>query len=207
MTIIYLIRHGLNDYVGKQKLAGWLPEVHLNERGLAQAEALGAYFSSIKLKAVYASPLERAMETAKPIAAARGLKVIPRAGLGEVKYGSWEGKSLKALRRRKLWPTIQVSPSVARFPGGESFMETQARIVSELERLRAKHRSPKSAIACVGHADTIKLAIAYHVGMPLDMFQRIVILPASISVLAIDDRGAHLFRLNDTRAAEAVEGE
>ncbi len=86
-------------------------------------------------------------------------------------------------------------------------METQARIVSELERLRAKHRSPKSAIACVGHADTIKLAIAYHVGMPLDMFQRIVILPASISVLAIDDRGAHLFRLNDTRAAEAAEGE
>ncbi len=149
---------------------------------------------------MYASPLERAMETAAPIAAARGLEVIPRPDLGEIQYGQWQGKSLKMLRRRKLWPIVQRAPSLARFPNGESFSEAQARVVAELEALRSMHRGPNTPIVCVSHADTIKLAVAHHVGLPLDLFQRLVIAPASISILRIEAGYASLICLNDTRA-------
>ncbi|TFH36549.1 MAG: phosphoglycerate mutase [Anaerolineales bacterium] len=200
MTLIYLIRHGHNDYVGKGKLAGRLKGVHLSEQGHAQAQALAEQLSQVKFAALYASPLERALETAKPVAAVQGLETIARPGLTEVGYGTWEGHSLKTLRRRRLWPVIQSTPSLARFPEGESFPETQARIVAEIEALRSKHRSPKARIACVFHSDPIKLAIAHYAGIPLDLFQRIVIEPASVSILAIDGQHVHIVRLNDTTA-------
>lgn len=203
MTTILLIRHGENTFVGKGKLAGWLPGVHLNKRGKSQAEALAQILEPIRLRAVYASPLERAVETAAPLAAAKGLEVIIREGLGEVRYGRWQGRSLKALRKRKLWPVVQVTPSLARFPDGESFTETQARIVAELEVLRATHNSPKSIIACVFHSDPIKLAVAHYIGLPLDLFQRLTVEPASISVLNVDERYTRLISLNDTRATIA----
>ncbi len=201
MTIIYLIRHAENEYIGKGKLAGWLPDIHLNERGQAQADALAQALAHVRLKAVYTSPLERATQTAAPIAHTQGLKATQRPGLGEIKYGSWQGKSLKALRRRKLWPIIQRIPSLAAFPQGESFPQAQARIVAELEALRSKHRQPKAAIACISHADPIKLAIAHYLGLPLDMFQRLVIEPASLSILMVGEGNVHLVRLNDTRAS------
>lgn len=204
MTTILLIRHGENDFVRKHRLAGWLPDVHLNERGRRQAQALAEHLARVKLQAVYASPLERTMETAEPIAAAQGLEVIPRPALGEVRVGRWQGQSLKVLRRRKLWSLVQQMPSLARFPEGESFAEAQARVVAELEALRARHRGKRAVIACVSHADIIKLAIAYYLGLPLDLFQRLVVMPASISVLHIQDGAVRLLRLNDTRAAEAV---
>ncbi|MGD2057731.1 MAG: histidine phosphatase family protein [Anaerolineales bacterium] len=200
MTLIYLIRHGHNAYVEKGRLAGRLPGVHLSDRGRAQADKLGELLAGSDLKAVYASPLERAMETAEPIATAAGLSVIPNDGLLETDCGKWQGKTLKALHRRKLWPIVQAAPSRARFPEGESFLEAQARIVSELEKLRHRHHQKKAIIACVFHSDPIKLAIAHYLGMPLDMFQRIVVEPASISALAIGSNHVRLLRLNDTRA-------
>lgn len=207
MTTIFLIRHGQNDFVGKGKLAGWLPDVHLDERGVAQVKALAEVMASVKLHAVYSSPLDRTMETAAPLAAAQGSEVIPRHGLGEIHYGRWQGQSLKALRRRKLWPVVQIMPSLARFPEGESFAEAQARVVAEIEAMRATHKSRKAAIACVSHADIIKLAIAHYLGLPLDLFQRLTIDPASISILDLGERHARLIRLNDTRATRAgVEG-
>lgn len=203
MTTILLIRHGENTFVEKGKLAGWLPGIHLNERGKMQAEALATILKPVKLQAIYASPLERALETATPLAASKGMTVSVREGLGEVRYGRWQGRSLKALRNRKLWPIIQTTPSLARFPDGESFPEAQARIVAELETLRARHRSPKAAIACVFHSDPIKLAIAHYIGVAIDLFQRLMIAPASISVLQIDDHHVRLIKLNDTRATQA----
>ena len=201
MTAIFLIRHGINDWVGR-RLPGWTPDLHLNERGRAQAEALARLLKPAKLDAVYASPLDRTVETATPIARACGVRVRTRAGLIEVNPGEWQGQSLKSLQGRKLWPVIQHTPSLARFPGGESFPEAQARIVAEIDRLRAEHPSPRASIACVTHADVIKLAVAHYLGLPLDLFQRLVVDPASISVLWISDSAARLVRLNDTRATE-----
>ncbi len=206
MTTIYLIRHGHNGYLGKHILAGRLPNIHLSEEGHRQAEALVQILSSVKFKALYASPLERAFETAEPLARAQGLDIITREGLLEIEYGSWQGQSLKALRRRKLWPILQNSPSLARFPEGESFPEAQARVVAEIEALRSLHRGKKGTIACVFHSDPIKLAIAHYLGVPLDLFQRITILPASISVLAISDSSIRIIVLNDTRATYSTQG-
>jgi probable phosphoglycerate mutase len=200
MTTFYLIRHGHNDFVEKRKLAGRMPDVHLSAEGHRQAEALVQILSSVKFKAIYASPLERAVETATPLASDQGLEIIIREGLLEIDYGSWQGQSLKALHRRKLWPIIQNSPSLTRFPEGESFPEAQARVVAELEALRSLHRGKKGNIACVFHADPIKLAIAHYLAMPLDLFQRITISPASTSTLAVSDSGIRIIGLNDTRA-------
>ena len=199
MTIFYLIRHGENDLLGK-RLPGWMPGVHLNERGLAQAQALARALAEVQITAVYASPLERTMETAEPLARLKELEIVARPGLGEIRPGRWQGHSLKSLRRRKLWPVIQLTPSLARFPEGESFAEVQARVAAELDDLRRRH--PKESVACVSHADVIKLAVAHFLGLPLDLFQRLSVSPASISVLTISDNHTRLLRLNDTRSAE-----
>lgn len=199
MTIFYLIRHGENDLLGK-RLPGWMPGVHLNERGLAQAQALARALAEVQITAVYASPLERTMETAEPLARLKELEIVARPGLGEIRPGRWQGHSLKSLRRRKLWPVIQFTPSLARFPEGESFAEVQARVAAELDDLRRRH--PKETVACVSHADVIKLAVAHFLGLPLDLFQRLSVSPASISVLMISDNHTRLLRLNDTRSAE-----
>ncbi len=202
MTAIYLIRHAHNPWMHRHRLAGWLPGVHLDEIGKQQAANLAEILAPLRLTAVYSSPLERARETATPLATALGKRVALRKGLGEIDYGRWQGQSLKALRRRKLWRLVQGCPSLARFPEGESFSEAQLRIVNELEALRAQHRRSKRGIACVSHADPIKLAISHYLGLPLDLFQRLVIDAASISVLLLEDHGARIVRLNDTRASE-----
>lgn len=207
MTTILLIRHGHNDYVGEKKLAGWLPNVHLNEVGKAQAEAVAASLADTKLEAVYASPLDRTMETALPIAKAQGLEVETRAGLGEVRYGRWQGRTLKSLQELKYWSVIQHTPSLARFPEGESFAEAQARIVSELDALRSQHRGKKKAFACISHSDMIKLAVAHYVGLPLDLFQRLIIEPGSVSALVVGKGHLRLAKLNDTSATHSVSTE
>jgi probable phosphoglycerate mutase len=204
MTTIFLIRHGQNEFVKTGKLAGRLPDVHLNEVGRRQSEALAEILKPVRLQAVYSSPLERTIETAHPIAKLQGKSVEVRQGLAETQYGRWQGQKLKTLQSRKLWPLIQISPSLVRFPEGESFSEAQARIVMELDHLRARHRSAKSVIACVSHADPIKLAIAHFIGIPLDLFQRLVIEPASINILHFSSHGARLVRLNDTAANRGI---
>lgn len=203
MPTFYLIRHAENDFVGR-RLAGWLPGVHLNEQGVAQARALAEALAPVKLAALYSSPLDRALETAEPLARTKGLEIRIRPDLGEVKVGRWEGESLRRLRRRKLWTVIQQAPSLARFPEGESFIEAQARVVAELEALREQHPGSRSAIACISHSDTLKLALAHYVGMPLDLFQRLTIEPASISILRISDGHVRLLQLNNTRATRVV---
>ncbi|QYK51022.1 MAG: histidine phosphatase family protein [Anaerolineales bacterium] len=195
MPTVLLIRHGENDYVKKGRLAGRLPGVHLNARGQAQAAALAAALKDLRLAAVYSSPLERAVQTAQPLAAARKLPIVKCKGLLESDLGEWQGKLLKTLQRDKRWATLQNKPSLFRFPGGEGMLEQQARLVAEIEALCAMHK-PKDAIACVLHADPIKLIIAHYAGMPLDQFQRLSIATASVSTLHIQPGRAMLERLN-----------
>ena len=190
-----LIRHGENDYVKKGRLAGRKPGVHLNEKGRAQAENAAQALAKMKLKAVYASPLDRTMETAQPIAEAQGLKVIPREGLLEVDFGKWQDKTLKQVARQNLWRLVQHHPSQARFPEGESFADAQHRIITEIETLCGKHKS-KDMFVCVGHSDMIKLAVAYYLGTPLDLFQRIMIQPGSITTLHIAKGGIRVINVN-----------
>jgi len=195
MTQLFLIRHGLNDWADK-KLAGWTPGVHLNDAGRRQAEALIERLAPIDLEAIYSSPLERALETAVPLARARGLKVIRMRDLGEVRYGDWQGKSLGQLKKRKEWAIVQMAPSVMRFPNGESLREMQNRAVAGIERIVAAH--PKGNVAAFSHGDVIKAIVAHFVGMPLDSFQRLIVAPASVTVLGMGRFGARLLRLNDT---------
>jgi probable phosphoglycerate mutase len=195
MPLILLIRHGLNDYVKKGLMAGRLPDVHLNENGRRQAQVLAERLAKAPIKAIYSSPLERAVETAVPLAAKLGLELQQRPGLLETDIGEWAGSSLKSLRRAKAWKVVQQSPSLFRFPGGETFAEAQQRIVGELLSLCAQHSS-KEMFACISHADPIKLAVAYFIGLPLDNFQRLGASPASITTLHIGEMGSQLVALN-----------
>lgn len=195
MPTILMIRHGENDHVKKGRLAGRLPDVHLNETGHSQAQALAEKLAGAPIKALYSSPLERARETAEPLAAALKLPVLLRDGLMETDCGEWSGKTLKSLRRLRSWKVVQAAPSRFRFPSGETFAETQYRITREIDTLCGMH-DPKDMIACVSHADPIKLAVAHFIGLPLDQFQRLVIAPGSISVLQIGEIRSQLLSLN-----------
>ena len=195
MATILLTRHGYNEYVIQGRLAGRLPRVHLNQQGKDQAKKLSEVLATMPIKAIYSSPLERAMETAEPIAAKHDLRVIKREGLLEMDIGKWQGKTIKQVARTKLWKVVQNNPALARFPEGESFGEAQLRIAGELETLASKHK-PKDMIVCVGHSDMIKLAVAYYLGLSLDFFQRLTVAPASVSTLIIGKSGAHLVNLN-----------
>lgn len=195
MPTILLIRHGENDYVKKHRLAGRIPGVHLNANGQKQAQALAEKLGSAPVKAIYSSPLERAVETAAPLAQALGLEVQLRSGLVEVDYGEWQDQRLTTLRRNKLWKVVQGAPSRMRFPAGEAIADAQHRICQELESIARQHE-PKDMLVCVSHSDPIKLAVAYFIGLPLDLFQRLSVAPASLTALYLGEAGSQLLSLN-----------
>ena len=195
-TIILLVRHATNDWVKTGKLAGRTPGVHLNERGIEQASALGARLASRPLRAIYASPLERAQETAAAIAQHHDLPVLESPDIGEVDFGDWAGRELKELAKEPEWLLVQGRPSAVRFPNGESPWEMLTRAVAEVERLAIAHR--EESVVLVSHSDLIKAICAHYLGLHLDLFQRIVISPASISVLAFSSMGGRVVCLNDT---------
>ncbi len=195
MPILLLIRHGENEYVKTGKMAGRLPEVHLNEHGQRQALELADALANVPIKAIYSSPMERALETAAPLAAKLGLDINIRAGLIETGIGDWAGEELKNLRKLPVWKIVQDNPSRFRFPNGESFVECQTRLVSEIESIVKAHRD-EDIIACVSHADPIKLMACYYLGMPLDHFQRLGCDTASVTVLMLSSKGVLLAKLN-----------
>ncbi|MCZ2127168.1 MAG: histidine phosphatase family protein [Anaerolineales bacterium] len=196
MTLLLLIRHGENEFVKTGKLVGRLPDVHLNSKGQNQASALGEALRNVPLKALYVSPLERALETAAPIAQARNLSVIEEPNLMDTDIGDWQGKSWRRLALKKEWKIVQEAPSRFRFPNGESFPECQTRIVGALERMIQKHKKPQEIVAAVFHADPIKLAVAHFLGMPLDRFQRLGCDTGSLTALYVGETAAQLVRLN-----------
>lgn len=177
---VILLRHGSTPSTGKI-LPGRASGLHLSEAGREQAASVAEALAHERIDAVYTSPLERARETAAAVARGRGLRVRVRSGLIECDFGEWTGRQLSALRRLKPWATIQTQPSVFRFPGGESFVEMQRRIVDEIDTLAAQHGG--ETIVLASHADPIKAALCHASGAHLDHFQRFLIGPCSRSIL------------------------
>ncbi len=197
MAYVLLIRHGQNDWVNKNRLAGWIPGVHLNEEGRAQVEELSQRLRPVPIKAIYSSPLERCMETAVALAQPHALEVVALPALGEVRYGDWEGKKIKKLARKKRrWFAVQHHPSRFKFPGGESFRDVQQRAVTAIEQLSRRHK--EDLVTVVSHADVIKLVLAHYLGMHMDLFQRLAVSPASVSALFLSEAGmVRVLRIND----------
>ena len=194
MRLLLLVRHAVTEHTGA-RLSGWMPGLHLSEEGLRQAEGLAGRLEPVPVDAVYASPLERCQETAAAFADARGLKIQTLEDVGEVRYGDWTGRAIKELGKEPLWKVVQASPSAARFPAGESLYEMQARAVLAVERLREAH--PGQTVLVCSHADVIKALTCHYLGMHLDLFQRVVVSPASVTAFAFGP-GPYLGRRNDT---------
>ncbi len=195
-TLVLLVRHGQTPTTGKL-LPGRAPGLHLADSGRDQAARAAERIAALKtVDAIYASPLERARETAAPIAAARGLKVQIDKGLLECDFGDWTGAELKKLMKLPEWGTVQRAPSTFTFPGGESFIAMQTRMVTAIDRLRAKHAG--GVIVLVSHADPIKAAVAHAMGTHIDLFQRIVIGTCSVSAIAYGFGAPIVLTVNST---------
>ncbi len=196
ITRLLLVRHAHNDYLDTGRLAGRTPGVHLNEKGRHQAQALAARLAGTQITAIYSSPLERARETGEPVAAALGLPIQVLEDLNETDCGDWTGQAINELTKSDLWQKMQIYPSGVAHPGGEGIAAVQARMVRSLEIIRAAH--PGGVILIVSHADPLKAALAYYTGLHIDLFQRLVLDPASLSELAFTPQGPRLMRCNDT---------
>jgi len=178
-------------------LPGRAPGLHLSPKGRAQADAIATRVSGLRrLSAVYTSPMERARETAAPVARAARVAARVEAGLNECDFGEWTGRRLRELSRAPEWKTVQRYPSGFRFPGGESFPEMQARMLAAVDDIRNHHVG--EVVVIVSHADPIKVAVADAVGSPLDLFQRMNISPASVTAIAYADLGPHVLTVNWT---------
>jgi probable phosphomutase (TIGR03848 family) len=195
MPTLLLIRHGENDFLKQNRLPGRLPDIHLNEHGREQAAALAESVKAFPIKAIYSSPLERAVETAEPLAQSLGQPIHIRPNLMDTDVGEWEGLHLRKLRKLPLWKQVQEQPSQVRFPGGESFLELQERLVREIDAIRLAHKQ-KDMLVVVFHADPIKLVLAHFLGLPLDNFQKLGVAAGSVSILVAGKSGGMLAALN-----------
>jgi probable phosphoglycerate mutase len=195
MTVLVLVRHGVTSATGT-RLTGWQSGFHLSADGRAQAERLAERLEGLPIGAIYSSPLERCRETAEPLAKRLRASIRVRPQLGEVRFGRWTGKTLAQLGRTKLWRRVQLAPSNVRFPDGESFVEVQERAVAEL--LRIAEANPDALVAVFSHADVIKLVLAHFAGMHQDAFQRLVVDPCSVSIVAVRDGMPRVVKVNDT---------
>ena len=200
-TVLVLVRHAVTAETGPV-LSGRKPGVDLSDEGRRQASAAADRLAGLPVDAVYASPIERTTQTAAEIAARLGLEVVAVDGMIEADYGEWTGQKLAELAKTDLWKVVQVAPSSARFPGGESIREMQSRAVEALERVVAAH--PGGLVVVVSHSDVIKAAVAHFSGIHLDLFQRIVVSPASCTVLNVGPFGATLVKLNDTGSLDEL---
>ncbi|RKR30234.1 MSMEG_4193 family putative phosphomutase [Arthrobacter oryzae] len=201
-TLLLLVRHGETPTTGTV-LPGRAPGLHLSDRGRAQSERVAERLAGLPVDAIYSSPLERASETAEPTAARAGLDVNADAGLLECDFGDWTGAAIADLAALPQWQTVQHSPSTFRFPNGESFTQMQARIVGTVEALRTAHAG--GVVVCFSHADPIKAAVAHALGTHLDLFQRIVISPGSVSAISfVEGQAPVVLMVNST--AEPLSG-
>ena len=193
MTTFFMVRHAVTEHTGK-RLSGWMEGISLNETGVEQAQLLATRLADVEFDAIYSSPIARTIETARAIAGPQEAKVQTRRNLGEVEYGGWTDRPLRSLMRTKLWSTVQRWPSAARFPDGETLREVQTRGVTEIERIAEEH--PRGKVCCVSHGDVIKLVLAHYLGVHIDLFQRIVIAPASVSVFSLGENGPAILSVN-----------
>ena len=199
MTTVILLRHGRTTANAGGVLAGWTPGVHLDETGRAQVAAVAERLAKVPLAAIVTSPLERCRQTAEAVAAGRDVPVRDDERLGEARYGDWTGRTIKELIKDPLWKVVQQHPSAAVFPGpeGEGLAQTQARAVSAVREWNAKLGPGAVWLAC-SHGDVIKAILADALGLHLDQFQRIVVDPASVSVVTYTETRPFVVRVNDT---------
>ena len=199
MTTVILLRHGRTTANAGGILAGWTPGVQLDETGAAQVAAVGERLAKVPLAAVVSSPLERCVQTASAVTAGRDLELRTDDRLGEARYGDWTGRTIKELAKEPLWKVVQQHPSAAVFPGpeGEGLAQTQARAVAAIRSWNARLGPEAVWLAC-SHGDVIKAILADALGLHLDQFQRIVVDPASVSVVTYTDTRPFVVRMNDT---------
>jgi probable phosphoglycerate mutase len=194
--LVLLIRHATAEYK-PGRLYGWTPGVNLSAHGREEAKRLAERLEGVRLTAVYSSPLERCVQTAQVLIEGRKLEIGIEPRLGEVRYGSWQGRTYRSLVKTKLWRTVQSVPSRARFPGGgESLLELQGRGVEAVEAIRARH--PRGVVVAFSHADMIKALLAHYLGMHLDLFQRIHVDTASVSAIGFFGDFPRILRISDT---------
>lgn len=194
-TLVLLVRHGRTPTTGSV-LPGRAKGLHLSPEGKAEAEAVAIRLSGVPITAIYASPLERARETAAPLSKALSMPVRVHRGMLECEFGDWTGRKLADLGKLPEWTTVQKYPSGFRFPNGESFSEMQTRITGAIAELVAKH--PATTIALFSHADPIKAAVAHALGTHLDLFQRISISTCSVTAIAYGASGPNVLTVNET---------
>ncbi|RZU31731.1 histidine phosphatase family protein [Blastococcus saxobsidens] len=199
MTTVLLLRHGRTTANAGGVLAGWMPGVQLDDTGQAQVQAVGERLAKVPLAAVVSSPLERCRQTAGAVLAGRDLELQADDRLGEARYGDWTGRTIKELAKEPLWKVVQQHPSAAVFPGpeGEGLAQTQARAVAAVREWNARLGPDAVWLAC-SHGDVIKAVLADALGLHLDQFQRIVVDPASLSVITYTDTRPFVSRVNDT---------
>jgi probable phosphomutase (TIGR03848 family) len=201
MATVVLLRHARSTANGSGVLAGRSPGVELDAAGQKQAAALVERLEAVPLVAIVSSPLTRCQQTVTSLAAWRGLEVVTEADLSEVDYGEWTNRELKTLAKEPLWTVVQQHPSAAVFPGGEGLAAVQARSVAAVRahdaRITAEHGAEAVWLLC-SHGDVIKSILADALGQHLDSFQRIVVDPASVSVIRYTDTRPFVMRVNDT---------
>jgi probable phosphomutase (TIGR03848 family) len=202
-TLVLLVRHGRTPTTGNL-LPGRAAGLHLSDEGRAQADAVAGRIAGLRPRpvAVYASPLDRTRETAAPIARTLGLRMRTERGLLEADVGEWTGGRLSRLSRSRTWPAVQRWPSGFRFPGGESFGELATRCHDAVLRLVDAHRG--RTLVAVSHADPIKAVVAMAAGIPLDLFQRLVVSPCSVTALLYGAGGPHVLCVNSTSNLEEL---
>ncbi len=200
-TRLLLVRHAVTAQTGPI-LSGRLPGIDLSDHGRSQADATAVRLAKLPIAAIYASPIDRTYQTASTIAAHHALEVQILDGVIEAEYGDWTGGELKELAKSPEWRVVQAAPSRARFPGGESIREMQSRTVAALDALVAAHEH--EMVVVVSHADPIKSAIAHYTGVHLDLFQRIHVSPASVTVLEFHTYGVMLVKCNDTGSLDEL---
>jgi probable phosphoglycerate mutase len=201
VTLVLIVRHGLTASTGTA-LTGWTPGISLDDRGRAQASAVGARLAGLPIDAIVSSPLDRCRETAQAIARARNGTALPvqlDERVGECHYGDWTGQPLRKLAKDPLWPVVQAHPSAVRFPGpsGESMVDMQARAVGALRDWNARLGRDAVYVVC-SHGDVIKSILTDSLGMHLDMCQRIQVDPCSLSVIRFTPLRPFVLRMNDT---------
>ncbi len=211
MTVVLIVRHGLTSSTGKA-LTGWLPGISLDDRGQAQAAAVGDRLARLPLAAIVSSPLERCVQTATVIADRQGgsdhagppaIEIEDR--LGECRYGDWTGQSLRKLARDPLWRVVQAHPSAVTFPGpdGESMPAMQQRAVAAVRDWNSR-LGPEATYLVCSHGDVIKAILADALGMHLDLSQRIQVDPCSLSIIRYTSLRPFVLRMNDTGADAAA---
>jgi probable phosphomutase (TIGR03848 family) len=202
--LLLLVRHALTPITGK-RLTGRLAGFHLSEEGRAQAAEVAGRLAKFPLAAIYSSPLERCRETAEEIASLHKLKVVTEKNIAEVDYGQWQGKTFKVLYKSKGWAELRARPGDFRFPGGETVREAQTRGVAAIEQMRARHAG--KVVIAVSHADLIRLIVAAYLGLGLDLYNRIMVGPATVSALWLGDKQdsvPRLLRLSDSGTLDDI---